>query len=349
MPITIKGTVRWSDNEERVQGALVKAVSQKAKPDDRPALDTTDDNGGYVLAGLEKGEWKLLVFHENAAPEDAQEHTFEADENVLPLVVRRYLGAHDERAGRWFFIALCIALGALLLLYAGLHLAFPYRNAPVSELLLGQVDQAVSRAISLPVGAKPAENLQLVEAVAAVKSTWNTISGTQVALGPADREVFTGRLAEIEKAIAGNDAAAVKAGLTGLRGLVENPPSRGLFWTREPFRYLEVFFWGLAGILVALILSSGNYLRWRHFYREGIWQHIAQIVTIPLLALVVVLLLSQVTVAITLANSTGLQINLSDPRLLAAVAFLIGVQPWDTWRFVRETAGQITGRTQRQR
>ena len=130
---------------------------------------------------------------------------------------------------------------------------------------------------------------------------------------------------------------------------VEDPPSRGLFWTREPFRYLEVFFWGLAGTLVALILSTGNYMRKRRFYREGIWQSTAQIVTIPPLALVVVLLLSQTTFSLTLANSTGLQINLSDPRLLAAVSFLIGVQPWDTWRFVRETAGQITGRQPREK
>jgi hypothetical protein len=285
MAITVKGTVKWSDSEERVTDAVVKAVSKTAPPAPAVKIATTNDDRDFELADLEKGKWELAVLHENATPEGAREFDFQKEDEVVSLDVRRYLGA-------------------LLLLYAGLHLAFPYRNAPVSELLLGQVDQAVSRAISMPAGANPAVNLQLVEAVAAVKSTWNTISGTQVALGPADR---------------------------------------------EPFRYLEVFFWGLAGILVALILSSGNYLRWRHFYREGIWQHIAQIVTIPLLALVVVLLLSQVTVAITLANSTGLQINLSDPRLLAAVAFLIGVQPWDTWRFVRETAGQITGRQPRQK
>jgi hypothetical protein len=349
MPIKVTGTVKWSDNEERVRDAVVKAVSKTAPPGARVKLVTTDDDGDFELADLEKGKWELAVLHENATPEDAHEFDFQKEAEVVSLDVRRYLGVHDEKAGRWFFIALCIGLGALMLLYAGLHLAFPYRNAPVSELLLGQADHAESRAISLPAGAKPAENLQLVEAVAAIKSTWNTISETQVALGPLDRELFAARLTEIDKAIAANDAQAVRTGLTGLHILVENPPSRGLFWTREPFRYLEVFFWGLAGILVALILSSGSYLRWRRFYREGIWQHIAQIVTIPLLALVVVLLLSQVTVAITLANSTGLQINLSDPRLLAAVAFLIGVQPWDTWRFVRETAGQITGRTPREK
>jgi hypothetical protein len=58
---------------------------------------------------------------------------------------------------------------------------------------------------------------------------------------------------------------------------------------------------------------------------------------------------SRVTVSIGLANSTGLQINLLDPRMLTAPAFLIGVQPWDTWRIIRETAGQITGRQPREK
>jgi hypothetical protein len=262
---------------------------------------------------------------------------------IQGLEVRRFLGAHDEKAGRWFFIALCIALGALALLYVGLHVAFPYRNAPVSEVLLSLAEQAENQANALPGGAKPAESAPLVAAVAEIKSTWNAISETQVALIPADRELLAGRLAEVERAVAGNDLQAVVTGLAGLRRLVENPPSRGLFWTRESFRFLEVFFWGLAGILTALILSSGSYLRWRRFYREGIWQHVAQIVTIPLLALVFVLLLSQVTLSLTLTNNTALRIDLSDPRLLAAVAFLIGVQPWNTWRFIRETAGQLTG------
>jgi hypothetical protein len=307
----------------------------------------TNDDGDFEFKdpeSLEKGKWELTVLHENATPGVTQELDFQKDEvEPLNLSVRRFLGVHDERAGQWFFIVLCIALGALVTLYAGLHLAFPYKNAPVNEVLLGLAEQAENQANAIPADADTAKNTQLVAAVAEIKSTWNAISGTQVALIPADRVLLAGRLLEIEQAIARNDQTATKAGLAALRGLVENPPSRGLFWTREPFRFLEVFFWGLAGVLTSLILSSGNFLRWRRFYREGIWQHVAQIVTIPLLALVFVLLLSQVTLSLTLTNNTDLQINLSDPRLLAAVAFLIGVRPWDTWRFIRERAGQLTG------
>ena len=346
MAITVKGTVKWSDNEERVQYAVVKAISKTAgAPGARVKLATTDDHGDFELKDLEPGKWDLAVLHQNATPAEAREFEFLADTEGVRFDVRRFLGVHDERAGRWFFIALCIALGTLLVLYIGLHLAFPYRNAPVSEILLSVVGQAEAQAAA---SANPKEDQELSALVAEIKRTWDEIAGSQVVLGPADRQELDGRLAEIEKAIAGDDQKATAASLAALRRLVENPPSRGLFWTREPFRYLEVFFWGLAGILVALILTTGNYMRRRSFYREGIWQHIAQIVTIPLLALVVVLLLSQVTFSLTLTNNTELKINLSDPRLLAAVAFLIGVQPWDTWRFVRETAGQITGRQQRQ-
>jgi hypothetical protein len=348
MAVKVKGTVKWEDNEERVQHAVIKAVSQPAAPGAPPSLTTTDTDGDFEI-DLEKGKWELAVLHENAAPQTPHEFDFEKVVEVVSIDVRRYLGIHDERAGRWFFIALCIALGALMLLYVGLHLAVPSRNAPVSGVLLGQAEQAESIANALPANAKPAEIPQLVVAVAAIKTTWNAISGTQVALLPADRNLLSGRLTEIDKAVTGNDLQALRAGLTGLRGLVENPPTRGFFWTRESFRYLEVFFWGLAGILVALLLATGSYMRWRRFYREGIWQHVAQLVTIPLLALVAVLLLSQVSLRLTLASSTGLQIDLSNPALLAAVAFLIGVQPWNTWDFIREIAGQVTGRAQRQK
>jgi hypothetical protein len=117
----------------------------------------------------------------------------------------------------------------------------------------------------------------------------------------------------------------------------------GFFWRAEPWRFLEVLLWGLAGILTSLIITTGGYFRRNRFYREGLYQHLAQIVTIPLLALVAVLILSLATLRITLAGGNEVQLDLSDPTILAAVSFLIGSRPWEIWGFVRETAGRITG------
>lgn len=96
---------------------------------------------------------------------------------------------------------------------------------------------------------------------------------------------------------------------------------------QDPWRFLEVLLWGLAGILVNKIIISGWYLRSPKFYREGIVMHIAHIVTTPLLVLVTVLLLSLVTLKVTLSGGNEVALDLSDPRIMVAFSFLIGTSP----------------------
>ncbi len=116
------------------------------------------------------------------------------------------------------------------------------------------------------------------------------------------------------------------------------------FWSTEPLRYIEVFLWGLAGILVSKIIESGSYLRWKTFYREGIVMHISHIVTVPLLVLVTVLLLSQITLELTLASENTLKLDLSNAPILVAVSFVLGTVPWRLWGFIRATAEGVTKR-----
>jgi len=115
------------------------------------------------------------------------------------------------------------------------------------------------------------------------------------------------------------------------------------FWSTDPLRYLEIFLWGLAGILVSKIITTGWYLRSHRFYREGILMHIAHIVATPLLVLITVLLLAQVTIKFTLANSNEITIDLSVPTIMVAFAFIIGTSPWPLWNFILNTARRFTG------
>ena len=114
-------------------------------------------------------------------------------------------------------------------------------------------------------------------------------------------------------------------------------------WSEAPLSYLEILLWGLAGILVSKIITTGWYLRNHRFYREGILMHIAHIVATPLLVLVTVLLLSQVTLTFSLANSNDVAIDLSEPALMVAFAFIIGTSPWPLWNFILNTAKRFTG------
>jgi hypothetical protein len=94
---------------------------------------------------------------------------------------------------------------------------------------------------------------------------------------------------------------------------------------------------------VSKIITTGWYLRNHRFYREGILMHIAHVVATPLLVLVTVLLLSQVTLTFSLANSNDVSIDLSEPALLVAFAFIIGTSPWPLWNFILNTARRFTG------
>jgi len=114
-------------------------------------------------------------------------------------------------------------------------------------------------------------------------------------------------------------------------------------WSKEPLRYLEIILWGLAGILVSKIFTIGWYLRNHRFYREGVLMHLAHIVATPILVLVTVLLLSQVTLEFTLANSNAVTIDLSVPTIMVAFAFIIGTSPWPLWNFILNTAKRFTG------
>ena len=71
--------------------------------------------------------------------------------------------------------------------------------------------------------------------------------------------------------------------------------------------------------------------------------HIAHIVATPLLVLVTVLLLSQVTLKFTLANSNEITIDLAVPSLMIAFAFIIGTSPWPLWNFILNAAKRFTG------
>jgi hypothetical protein len=120
-------------------------------------------------------------------------------------------------------------------------------------------------------------------------------------------------------------------------------PQSGFLWVQDPWRLLEILFWGLAGVLVNKIITTGWYLRSQRFYREGLVMHIAHIVTTPLLVLVAVLILSLVTLSITLANNNEVTIDLSEPSVLIAFSFIIGTAPWPLWNFIEDSARRFTG------
>lgn len=122
----------------------------------------------------------------------------------------------------------------------------------------------------------------------------------------------------------------------------KDPMTGFSFWTSDPLRLLEILFWGLAGILINKIMMIGWYLRSQRFYKQGIIMHIAHIAATPLLVLVTVFVLSLVTLNITLAGDNEITIDLSEPNLMVAFAFIIGANPWPLWRFIENAGKRFT-------
>lgn len=118
-------------------------------------------------------------------------------------------------------------------------------------------------------------------------------------------------------------------------------------WDKDPWRFLEIIMWGLGGILVNKIITSGWYLRSQKFYREGIVMHIAHLVSTPLLVLVAVILLSLATFKITLAGGSEVTLDLSNFPILIAVSFLLGSSPWPLWNLIEQSARSITGQAEK--
>jgi len=114
-------------------------------------------------------------------------------------------------------------------------------------------------------------------------------------------------------------------------------------WDKDPWRFLEIIMWGLAGVLVNKIITTGWFTRSQKFYREGIIMHVAHLVTTPLLVLVAVLLLSLATLKLTLSSGSEVTLDLSQLPILIAVSFLLGSSPWPLWNLIERSAKNLTG------
>lgn len=117
-------------------------------------------------------------------------------------------------------------------------------------------------------------------------------------------------------------------------------------WVAKPWRYVEILVWGLAGVMVGKLIESGWYLYQDRFKVEAIVMHLAHLIATPILVLIAVIVLSLATIDVTLANNSNLTLDLADPEIMVAVAFLLGTSPWPLWRFIQNTAERVLGQAE---
>ena len=325
------------------------ALHEKASANSLPSSPSVGDNDAV------KPAWRQI--------KDGQLDGQAQDPPQVGLYLRWQDGTINQEKGKRFVGVLIGALLLLVLLYIGLHASRVAEQPPAdlgvmgalfvqAQLQFDELEKAAGSA-TLAGAAAPASTTantsgtvsntvtvqDLATTLTVLRSTWLTISPTVGTVNPNERAAVLGLIDSTLAAATPESLSGVGAGLKALGNVLQPPP--GLIWNDDQRRYLEVLFWALAGVLVSVIFQCGWYLRKQTFYEEGIWMHLTQIAAVPILAVVGTLLLSFVTITLTL-NQTEVHIQLADPRMLAAVAFLLGLGPWGLWDMLRNASRRVT-------
>ena len=71
-----------------------------------------------------------------------------------------------------------------------------------------------------------------------------------------------------------------------------------------------------------------RYVRFGRFHKQGIVQHIALLVCIPIITFVFVKLAGYLKLS---TPGSAIEVNLADPLLSSLLAFVIALSPWSLW------------------
>jgi hypothetical protein len=335
---TYSGTVFWEGSNERAKNALLKAQLQ-IEPFTH-YIESSNEDGDFEFKALVGGKWKIEAFHADGFPKHWLVEELKANSEEQRIDLARLGGTTEQKAGANFFTTLCILLAVLIGAYLLLHLVIPPGPAPDGQRMITLIDLAQNQT-NTSTNLKTDTNL--AGTVKDLRTVWETLSKTaNTTLKTIDINSVQALLDALDKALAAGTKPEISTALAGLRTQIGLIFPSTLFWNTGTLRYIEVLFWSLAGALVNLILTTASYLRWKRFYKEGIVLHISQLITIPILSMVFILLVSLVQLNITVSGSQ-LQLDLSDPRILVAVSFVIGSRPWSLWGFIQSRATSLLG------
>lgn len=329
---SIKGSVYRSGSKETLQQALVKIQRGKTS-----ASVFSDPHGRYAFENLEGEQWTLSALHETSLAY-RKRIKLEQEENEVDIYL---VAEREDTSGKRFFWTMIGLMAILVVAYFLLHLWIWPENPPLSQVLVIQVAN-IEKPLTDSTDISQEETLKTL--------LLDLSSGAKIAaeesrrLRPEDKALLIRLSDDLAGAVENEDLELVTGRFSALKEFVQSPPQpRFSFWTEDPLRMLEIMMWGFAGILVTKIIQVGWYLRKQTYQSRGFWMHLSHLVTTPLLVLVSVLLLSLVTLQFTLAGNNEVTIDLSDPRLMVAFAFVIGTSPWPLWNFIENTAKRFTG------
>jgi hypothetical protein len=328
----VTGNVYRSGSKDPIQQALVKIRRGKTSQ-----TTFSDAQGAYSFDDLEGTQWTLSALQESSLAYKKR-IKLEQEENEVDIYL---VAEREDTNGKRFFWVMIGLLAVLVTVYFLLHLRIWPENKPLSQVLVVQVAHIEKPLLdSTAIADEPTLQTLLLDLSSGAK-----IAAEQnLRLRPEDKALLIRLSDDLATAVENEEQELITGRFAALKEFIESPPqSRFTIWTEDPLRMIEILMWGFAGILVTKIIQVGWYLRKQTYQSRGFWMHLAHLTTTPLLVLVTVFLLSLVTLQFTLAGNNEVTIDLSDPRLMVAFAFIIGTSPWPLWNFIESTARKFAG------
>lgn len=344
-------------------GVVMEAIL-KTDEKVKPLREVSGTDGKFTFKNLTAGEWKV-----DGEPKEKYIYAktvkvgLENPSVSVRLMASREMKHTDRNVGIFFFFILLALLGGLVWTYLAMHAKYPGGAEVELSGYIAQVEKVITTAdaaIAEQQAAAEVEPTKETEAdavegaeeetavtsvqllrlsVNSMKTNWDLISGDIYSLSAGQKKQIDLLISEAVTSAAADKVEETQMGVANLLEVLKKQQNLYL-WAEPPWTYLEVLFWSLAGILVSVFFKVGFYLRKKTFIATGSWMHISHILTVPVVALVVVFIISLLKLTVQIENSEVV-INLDDPRLLVAISFIISVRPWAILDFVKETGESL--------
>jgi hypothetical protein len=355
---TLAGTVE-DRTGRRYEGVLVRLAP--ASGDTAPtspvsaAVTTTDDDGDFDFDLSDhqrwpEGQYVIDVFHnELSHPVRRPIVTLGADEITLesgndPSALRLTAVAGNQVSqgiGLWFMAALIVLLGLSVSVYMHLHHRDDLRPRlspapPIDHDLSAMVVATLDHVRQGPLSpTSPAAG-----SLAATKRVFDDLVAADSTLFDQHKQVVVNTLFDqADQELAAHHEDRLSDVLARLDGALREP-SDPFFWQHYPGNLVEVLFWALGATLIRHLFRTGSYLRRRRFYSNAIAQHVALIVSIPILAVLFAFLLSLIQIDLGMGDQ-AIRLDLSNVAISILVGAIIGLSPWAAWDFLNSLGDRL--------